>query len=163
MNFHEGDLVMHWTFGLGKVVRLEERNMSGGNIMYCAVQVNDMTVWVPKDDRMETSLRYPTPENEFRKLLTILSTPGDPLPDGRHERKTMLTEILKDGSAESLCRVIRRLVTYSKVRPLNESDQATLKRAKKALIGEWGVALSITPMQAEADMYNLLQSGSSGD
>ena len=33
MNFHEGDPVMHWTYGLGKVVRLEERALSGHNAM----------------------------------------------------------------------------------------------------------------------------------
>ena len=61
MNFHEGDSVMHWTFGLGKVVRLEERNMSGGNVLYYAIQINDMTIWVPEDEMLETRLRPPTP------------------------------------------------------------------------------------------------------
>ena len=160
MNFREGDSVMHWTFGLGKVIRLEERNVSGKDILYYAIQIGDMTVWVPEDEMLKTRLRPPTPENEFKKLLKILSTPGDPLPDDRHQRKIMLMEILKDGSAESLCRVIRGLVTYRKVRSLNENDQALLKRAQKALIGEWGVALSVTPMQAESELHSLLLSGS---
>lgn len=29
MDFHEGDTVMHWTYGLGQIIRLEERNLSG--------------------------------------------------------------------------------------------------------------------------------------
>lgn len=163
MNFREGDSVMHWTFGLGKVVRLEERNASGKEIMYYAIQIGDMTIWVPADGMLENRLRLPTSEKEFKQLKNILSNPGEPLPDDRHQRKLMLMEILKDGSAKSLCRVIRGLVTYQKAHSLNENDQALLKRAQKALIGEWGVALSITPMQAETELYRLLSSGSTGD
>jgi RNA polymerase-interacting CarD/CdnL/TRCF family regulator len=156
MNFREGDWVMHWTFGLGKVVRLEEREVSGRKILHYAVQINDMTIWVPEDELLASRLRPPTSESDFQKLQNILSTAGDPLPDDRHQRKIMLTEILKDGSAKSLCRVVRSLASYRKVHSLNENDQALLKRAEKALIGEWGVVLSVTPLQAETELRRLL-------
>ena len=29
MNFHEGDTVMHWTYGLGQIIKLEERDLYG--------------------------------------------------------------------------------------------------------------------------------------
>jgi RNA polymerase-interacting CarD/CdnL/TRCF family regulator len=142
---------------------MEERNMSGKEIMYYAIQISDMTIWVPADGMLNNRLRVPTSENGFKKLKNILSSPGEPLPDDRHLRKTMLLELLKDGSAESLCRVIRSLVTYRKAHSLNENDQALLKRSEKALIGEWGIALSVTPIQAEIELQHLLSSGSTGD
>ena len=70
----------------------------------------------------------------------------------------MLMESLKDGRAESVCRVIRSLVTYRKVRSLNENDQSLLKRLEKVLIGEWSVALSVTLLQAETELHQLLSS-----
>ena len=163
MNFHEGDPVMHWTYGLGKVVRLEERALSGHNAMYYAVQIGDLTVWVPADDMLKTRLRPPTPKARFKDLIAILASPGEPLPDDRHERKTILTELLKDGRAESLCRVIRNLSAFRQVHSLNENDQALLKRAQNALLGEWGHALSITPVQAEREMSRLLTAGATGN
>jgi RNA polymerase-interacting CarD/CdnL/TRCF family regulator len=156
MNFHEGDTVMHWTYGLGKVVRLEERALSGKKELYYAVQIGDMTVWVPADDKLGNRLRPPTSKAEFKKLMNILSKPGEPLPDDRHERKTLLTELLKNGRAESLCRVIRNLSTYRHVRSLNDNDQALLRRTEESLIGEWGFALSITPAEAELQLHRLL-------
>ena len=86
MNFHEGDPVMHWTYGFGKVIRLEERALSGKNALYYAVQIGDLTVWVPADGELENRLRPPTPEAGFKKLLAILSSPGEPLPDDRQDR-----------------------------------------------------------------------------
>jgi len=163
MNFHEGDPVMHWTYGFGKVIRLEERALSGKNALYYAVQIGDLTVWVPADGELENRLRPPTPEAGFKKLLAILSSPGEPLPDDRQDRKTQLLELLKDGRAESLCRVIRDLSAYRQIRPLNENDQALMRRAQNALLGEWGFALSVTPAQAELELHRLLTSAPSGN
>jgi RNA polymerase-interacting CarD/CdnL/TRCF family regulator len=158
MDFHEGDTVMHWIYGLGTVIRLEERNLSGKKALYYAVQIGDMTVWVPADDKLKNRLRTPTLKAKFMHLLTILSDPSETLPIDRQERKLLLLEWLKNGRAESLCRVIRNLSTYRNVCPLNESDQALLKRSQNALLGEWGFALSVTPLQAEIELNRLLTS-----
>ena len=34
MQFHEGDSVMHWTHGLGKVLRMETMTLSGEKTLY---------------------------------------------------------------------------------------------------------------------------------
>lgn len=156
MDFHEGDPVMHWTYGLGQVVRLEERDLSGANLLYYAVQIKDMTVWVPADAKLESRLRPPTKQAEFKKLVGILSGPGKPLPEDRQERKAYLSETLKDGRAESLCLIIRDLSASQKIKSLNDNDQMLLKQVKSALLGEWGFALSITPAQAELELHRLL-------
>ena len=95
MNIREGDSVMHWTHGLGKVVRLEERALSGQVIMYYAIQIGDMTVWVPADDMLETRLMFPTLKADYKKKMSTQSQPGDPLQQDRRERKTLLIERLK--------------------------------------------------------------------
>lgn len=163
MSFHEGDPVMHWTYGLGKIIKLEERALSGTNSMYYAVQINDLTVWVPADGMLETRLRPPTPKNRFKNLLAILSGPSEPLPEDRQERKLRLLEMLRDGRAESLCRVIRDLSAYRQLKSLNDNDQTLLKRSQAALLGEWGFALSVTPAQAELELHRLLTPSVAGD
>ena len=157
-SFHRGDTVMHWTYGLGKVVRLEHRELLGQKTLYYAVQVGDMTVWVPADDHLPQRLRRPSSRAQLRKLRLVLGRPGVTLPQDRHERKTILQEMLKDGRAESLCRVIRSLVGYGKNHPLNDNDQALLKRAQTALLAEWGHALSVTPAQAELQLRRYIGS-----
>ena len=156
MNIHEGDTVMHWTHGLGKVVRLEERTLSGEVVLYYEVQIGDMMVWVPADDMLETRLRPPTHAAEFKSLMSILSEPGEPLPENRRERKMLLLEGLKDGRTESRLRVIRSLVTYRQDHSLNLDEQEILKRSKSALLAEWSCALSVTAAQAETELHRLL-------
>ena len=161
MNFHTGDTIMHWTYGIGQIVNLEERTLSGSKILYYAVQVRDMTVWVPADNKVGSRLRTPTPKSRFQQLLSILSSPTESLPQDRLERKTRLLQLLQDGRPESLCQIIRDLSAYQKqqTRPMNENDQMVLKQSRKTLLEEWGFVLSITHAQAEHELYRLLASG----
>ena len=163
MELREGDPVMHWTYGLGKVIRLEERILSGQKALYYAIKIGDLTVWVPADDNIGKRLRRPTPQAAFKKLHAILTSPGEPLPEDRQERKIKLVELLKDGRAESLCRVIRDLSAQQHVKTLNENDHALMKRAQSALLGEWGFVHSITPAQAEVELHRLLSPSAPGD
>ena len=156
MNFHEGDPVMHWTYGFGQVVRLEERDLAGATTLYYAVQVRDLTVWVPADAKLETRLRPPTPQTEFKKMINILSSPGKPLPEDRHERKTRLQEMQRDGRTDSLCHIICDLHAFQKAKSLNDNDQVVLKQSQTSLLGEWGFVFSIPYAQAELDMHRAL-------
>lgn len=158
MNFQQGDTVMHWTYGLGEIVRLEERDLFGSKTLYYAVQIRDLTVWVPADNKLGSRLRSPKSKSGLKQLLSILSSPGESLPEDRQERRTRLLELLRDGHTASLCHIIRGLSTYGKIRPLNESDQGILKQAQTAFLAEWSFVLSITPAQAEIELHRLLAS-----
>lgn len=158
MNFNTGDTVMHWTYGIGQIVNLEEREVFGATALYYAVQVRDLTVWVPADAKLESRLRFPTPKNRFKQLLAILSGPSEKLPEDRLERKARLQELLNDGRPESLCQIIRDLSAYQKQKtgPLNDNDHLVLKQSRSTLLGEWGFVLSITHAQAEIELHRML-------
>lgn len=155
--FHVGDDVIHWSYGLGKIIQLDEKEVAGHTDKYYVVQIYDLTLWVPISDSGECSLRYLTPAREFRKLFTILSGPCEPLSSDRNERKIQLTQQLKNGSLESICRVIRDLTSFKQTGKTNESDNSILAHARKLLLNEWSVALSVPIQQAENDLKKLLE------
>jgi len=39
MDFQVGDQVIHWTLGLGEVIGLEERSLSGESALYYLVRI----------------------------------------------------------------------------------------------------------------------------
>ncbi len=158
MDFHAGDAVMHWTHGIGTVIRQEKRDLFGKTVLYYAVQIGELTIWVPADKELSHRLRPPTSKPKFKRLLAELSEPGQELPGDRHQRKLLLVELLKDGRAESLVGVIRALMTYKKIHPLNDNDHNQLRRAEDCLVGEWGQVLSISPQQAEVELHQRLES-----
>ena len=78
------------------------------------------------------------------------------------QRAVLVTEHLDDVPAEGGLNWLADRA-YRQVRPLNENDQALMRRAQKALLGEWGFALSVTPAQAELELHRLLTSAPAGD
>jgi len=160
MDYHAGDTVMHWVHGLGRVIRREKRDVLGRQALYYAVHVGTMIVWVPVDDKINQRLRRPTGKIRFKRIVALLSKPGEPLPSDRHERKLLLGEYLTDGSLESYVRIIRALLAYQKVRALNDNDQNVMHRVQSALLAEWAYVLSTTPTEAELQLQELLSAAS---
>jgi RNA polymerase-interacting CarD/CdnL/TRCF family regulator len=157
MDFRVGDPVVHWTYGLGQIVGLEERALTSQKMLYYLVQIQGLTVCVPADDKAVTRLRFPTPERDFKKLFVILSGPGESLSEDRLQRKAQLRKKLDDGNAEAICEVIRDLSSYEQKKSLNEEDKHILKQAWNSLLGEWGFSMSVSLGQAEIELRRLLK------
>lgn len=157
MSFQVGDQVIHWVYGLGEIVRLDEKKLSGRSGRYYVVQIRDLTIWVPRNEAGEHCLRFPTPAKDFQKLFHLLASPAEPLETDRYKRKTQVTELLKDGTLASVCRVVRDLADYKRHHRINDNDNAILERARNFLLNEWCVALEVPLQQAERELKALLE------
>lgn len=155
--FHVGDQVIHWVYGLGEIIQLDEKTLAGRTGQYYVLQLNGLTLWVPIDETGECHLRSLTPAGDFQKLFQTLASPGEPLSPDRHERKMQLAERLKDGKLESVCRVIRDLAFFKRTNRMNDNDNSYLERARSFLLNEWSVALSVPVQQAESKLVELLR------
>jgi CarD family transcriptional regulator len=155
--FEVGTKVIHWVYGLGEIIQLDEKELFGEVNKYYVVKVNDMTIWVPSSKNGESSLRLPTPADDFDKLFKLLASPGESLPEDRLERKTLLAGRLKEGKLEDICLVIRDLTYQNHIKKLNEQDNAILERAKKFLLGEWSTVLAIPIATAGRELKELLR------
>jgi len=158
MKFHIGDQVIHWTYGLGKIVGLEEKFLSGNKALYYVVRIRDMTLWVRTDGNGsdEGSLRQPTPGSEFNHLFDILRGPAETLSDDRLDRRLHLQDQMRNGKLEGICRVVRDLTLLRLTKKLNDYDKTILDRDRSYLITEWELSLAVTPAQAELELALLL-------
>jgi RNA polymerase-interacting CarD/CdnL/TRCF family regulator len=159
MDFHKGDSVVHWIYGLGKILRIEEKDLSGQTSLYYVVQLKDLTVWVPVDGELMNRVRPPTPKDRFTSLLEILKGQSQILPVDRYERRTFLEDELRKGSAEANCRVIRDLSAFKQTHQLNDYDLLILNRTRASLLGEWTYSQSISLEQAETELHDLMGQG----
>lgn len=156
MDFKKNDWVVHCTHGVGQVMDIEERVFFDKVTRYYMVQVSDLTIWVPADENLSKRLRLPSSPASFKKAISVLSTRAEKLPNDYRQRNAQLSEMLKDGSTDSLCRVIRDLSAYRHERSWSEHDNALMRRTQKALLGEWSYTLSITPHEAELELNKSL-------
>jgi RNA polymerase-interacting CarD/CdnL/TRCF family regulator len=157
MNYQIGDKVIHWNYGLGEIVNVEEKTIGGKPTRCYVLRTADLMMWVPIDDLQQSSLRKPTPPQEFEQLYAILSSPGEKLLDDRLLRKSQLMDQLKDGKLASTCRVVRDLTYFKRKSKLNDQEKSILERAIRSLVTEWAYSLQIPFSQANQAMANLLR------
>ncbi len=156
MDFQTGDWVVHCIQGLGQIKAVEERTFGEKSILYYQVEINDLSVWVPVDENIDKRLRKPINEEGFQALFAILSSRPRELPTDRRVRNQLLADLLKEGTPESVCTVIRDLSAHRKNRTWNEYDGEMIRRIKKTLISEWSFIFSINPRDAENELQKLL-------
>lgn len=162
MTFQVGEPVMHWTYGFGHIVGLEERTIAERNTLYYAISIRDLTVWVPADDQLESRLRLPTTREGFNDLFAILAGDSEPLPADQRDRRSLLMEKLKDGKAASLCHALRDLTTFRQSHSSNFNDENLIKRLRDSLVGEWMYALAVPASEAEAELRRMLADEKTG-
>lgn len=154
--FQVGDQVIHWVYGFGEIIQLDEKVLSGKPGKYYVVQMSDMILWVPMNEAGEHHLRLPTQAKDFKQLFNILASPGETLPPDRHARRIYLMQLMNDGTLASICRVVRDLEHYKKDNKTNEYDHSILERARGSLLTEWSVALSKPIQQVEHELNAIL-------
>lgn len=157
MDFQVGDIVIHKRYGLGKIIQLDEKELSGKSRQCYVVRIGDLTMWVPADEPSGGSLRPPTPRSEFEELFSILRSSGEPLSNDRFERKTQLHTNMKDGDLAGICRVIRDLTSWGVSKKLNIDDRSVLERAQVFLVNEWMLSFAVTQKQAQQELIQLLE------
>jgi len=155
MGFKVGDKVIHCTFGLGEITRIEKKTINNHKTKCFVVQLADMTIWIPSDDQ-QSCLRVPTPPEKFIEILPILYSPNEDLLPDRQLRKDQLMEQLKDGKLTSICRVVRDLTYYQRNTKLNDQEKSILERAVKSLVTEWTFSMGIPKDQALTRMESML-------
>jgi RNA polymerase-interacting CarD/CdnL/TRCF family regulator len=156
MDFQIGEEVIHWTYGLGRIVRIEDKTIHGQLESCYVFRTTDLTIWIPINNTEQCSLRKPTPPEEFVRLFDILSSPGVQLIDDRLLRKSQLMDQIKDGQLSSICMVVRDLTHFKRTKKLNDQERSILERTINSLLTEWTYSLEVPLSQAQQTMTALL-------
>lgn len=156
MVFKIGDKVIHITHGLGEIVNIEKQVIHGQSTNCYVVRTSDLTVWIPIDEIQQSSLRAPTSPEVFTSLFSILTSPGETLPEDRVLRKEHLMAQLRDGQLASICRVVRDLTHFIRTSKSNDQEKSILERATKSLLTEWAYSLNVPMYQAQQSVEEML-------
>lgn len=157
MSFQVGDKVVHRSFGRGEVVELDEKELAGKSQLYYVVEFNQLTLWVPVNGAEQGSLRLPVERLEFKKLFSILRSPGEELAEDRFQRQVQLSERMKEGSTEELCKIVRDITARGVDHKLNENDLSVLRHAQNLLLEEWQFSQGISLEESRVELEKLLK------
>jgi len=156
--FEVGERVVHPQHGIGKIVKLEDREFERGDTRkYYEIDIpGGSTVWVPVD-LSNSGLRRLAHKSELARCREILQAPPLPLmEDGRVRQSTLATH-LKQGTITAHCEAVRDLSAFVAHKPSYGTITAFLEGMLRVLCQEWAIVAEITTAHAMAEIQSLLE------
>jgi RNA polymerase-interacting CarD/CdnL/TRCF family regulator len=160
MEFKPGDDVVHPNYGVGRIVRLEERELATSSLRwYYVLAIDTATVWTPIQADGATILRAVTRKQDLDQYRTVLSSRPSILDRDYRKRQLDLSERLTHGSFRVMCEIVRDLSALGWLRPTGETDANLLKKVQENLRREWAAATGQSVQEAIQEVEALLRAG----
>jgi len=157
MEFDAGDYVVHPSYGVGNILRLEEKRLAETEMrLYYVLAVENSTVWVPVHSTGATGLRRVTPKQELERYRRVLKSKPTVLDRDHHKRRLEITERLKRGSFLAVCEATRDLTAHGWRKPLNDVDASMLQKVRDNLCREWAASQGVSVADAAREVDGLL-------
>ena len=157
MQFKVGDRVVHPTYGVSHIDRLEERQLAEDESrLYYVLIADKTTVWVLVEARAEIALRQVTPRGDLDRYRRLLKGLPDPLAKDHVKRRAQIADRLRQGSFLALCETVRDLAARGWRRPLNDADSSLLQRLRVSMCREWAASSGVTLAEALDEVDALL-------
>lgn len=122
MKFRIGDTVVHPTYGVGQVSRIETLEFfETDERLYYEITIQSGTVWVPIADGEAIGLRAIIQKDELNTFRECLRSPAHPLERDFRKRKIQISERLNLATFLGLCEIVRDLTAFGSNRGIKRS------------------------------------------
>lgn len=160
MEFRSGDDVVHPNYGVGSIVRLEDRQLAEPQMRrYYVLAFDKMMVWIPVHADGSTTLRAVTAKQDLEQYRTVLKSRPAALERDRKKWRSDVYERLTHGSFRVMCEVVRDITALGWYRPIGELDGAILTKVRDNLWREWAIATGQSLAEAALEVKTLLLAG----
>jgi RNA polymerase-interacting CarD/CdnL/TRCF family regulator len=160
MEFRSGDDVVHPNYGVGNVVRLEDRQLAEDETrQYYVLAFGKMTVWTPVQASGSCPLRPVTASQDLDRYRALLKSRPTTLDRDFKKRRLGIEEQLARGSFQVICEVVRDLTALGWYRPISGIDASVLKRVRADLWQEWAASTGQPLPDAIQEVNALLAAG----
>ncbi len=158
IQFKVGDFVVHPVYGLGHLVKIEEKQFSEMRArLYYQITLPRSTIWIPVEAQATIGLRLVTARSDLDQYRDLLKSRPVPLHKDYKQRHLELVSRLNQGSFQVVCEVVRDLTAWGWRKPLNRTDTVTLKKTQESLYQEWATAAGVSVAEAIKEIKCLLQ------
>jgi len=159
-SFKTGDLAVYPAHGVGMIMGVETRAVSGIDASFYILKVLDTeaTIMVPVDNAVLVGLRKVLKKSQVPKVYAILKERSDTVLETQtwNRRYREYNDKIKSGSVLELAKVLRDLYILKFDKELSFGERKMFDTAKGLLIQELSVAKNIKEEKMEEELYRIL-------
>ena len=137
LRFDIGDWIVHYSYGVGKVVDIIEKGLEGQQETFFEVSTSEIEYWIPIDKADSSHIEPIRSERDFDHAIQIIAKPPQPTNETQNRNKRVIYERWLDGSLPARAALIRDLYGRNKIRELSYDEKVTFTKAENFFISEW--------------------------
>lgn len=154
-----GQKLVHRRYGAGIVVRVRKGREDEEHESYYVIDIpsRDLKLHLPADGAQNMALRKLVSRRRMNRALKLLAEKPADLPRDYRERRALVTELMTDGTVNSLAQTIRDLYGLQNRKSMSTLESSMLTNAKRRLAGELALVADIELSQAMQRIEQALQ------
>ncbi len=160
-SFKSGELAVYPAHGVGMVMGVETREVSGLNQNFYILKIlnTEATIMVPVDTASSVGLRKIVKKSQVPKVYEILMDRKDVVLDNQtwNRRYREYTDKIKSGCVMEVARVLRDLYVLKLDKELSFGERRMLDTAKNLLVKELSIAKNIKEEKVEEELSRIMQ------
>jgi RNA polymerase-interacting CarD/CdnL/TRCF family regulator len=151
------DWLVHSAFGIGQIIGVEEKSISGAKVQYFKIKTADSTYWMPVDRMDSEDLRPVSGTADIEGVIAILLGPPEAMAQKHLVRKNDIQRLTLLNTPADTARLIRDLRAHQRARgTLNLEELYAFRALKQRLVEEWVVVTGEQAEQVDARIDDLL-------
>lgn len=159
--FKIGELAVYPAHGVGTILGIESREVSGQSKHYYILKILDSeaTIMVPVDTASTVGLRKIVKKSMVLKVYDILKEKKEISLDNQtwNRRYREYTDKIKSGCVLEVASVLRDLYMLKHDKELSFGERRMLDTAKNLLIKELSIAKNLKAEKVEEEIYRIMQ------
>ncbi len=135
--FKVGDWIAHYTYGLGKVINIDHKDIQDTNALYYQVKTKDFTYWIPLENQYADHIKPIRSKKEFEDALKLMAKEPEGTLGDIKSRKGILQQRWLKGDLSSRAELLRDLYVR---KSLSYQEKEMVENIKLTFINEWVVS-----------------------
>jgi RNA polymerase-interacting CarD/CdnL/TRCF family regulator len=136
-----GDWVVHLTYGVGQIKKIENKPIHGKSVKCFRVKTKDGAFWFPKNPDNNPRIRPISSKDTIKQVREELQIYNGDLDLDRKMWKNRIKEVYSRDNLIEISQLVRDLTILKTQRKLNQTEEKALNNFTDRLILEWSTSL----------------------
>lgn len=160
MELSQGDWIVHSRYGLGQVVCLEEKALSGPAETFFNVKTEAFSYWISVSNLDTGRVRPIAGSEEFDQALVLMGQEPSLLDENFHNRLQGINNMLNENTIFSKAELIRDINGRNMRKDIHANEKGILENLKIQFINEFAVSCQLTEQAARTRVQDALKKSS---
>lgn len=156
----EGDWIVHSRYGIGQVMCLEEKALSGETEVYYNVKTEGFNYWLSISNLGSGRVRPIAGSTDFDEALSLIGAEPTLLDENYHNRLQGINNLLAENTIFSKAQLIRDINARNVRKDIHANERGILETLKNQFVNEFALSCQLNEHNARDQMQEALKKSS---